>query len=308
MGAKLRSWWQKIKQYRVTILVIAFILVVTIALIIVGYRFDWTGFNGNNKSGKTLWDWLNLLSVLAIPAVVGFGAVWFTTQQGKVADAENKDNQRETALQAYIDKMSELLLHEKLRDSAEDDEVRKIARVRTLTILPRLDGSRKGSVIRFLYESGLIDKDKTIIDLFGADLTWSDPGTFLNGANLSNAFLTNAILTLSELKNAKMNNVILTGAYLDFANLSDADLHYSRLNKSNMFNAKFVGANLSYVLLTDSILEEANLSKSNLTGAIFKGANLNMANLSEAIVDVEQLEAQAKSLKGATMPDGSIHP
>jgi hypothetical protein len=47
---------------------------------------------------------------------VGFGAVWFTTRKGKAADAENKDNQRETALQAYIDKISELLLHEHLSE------------------------------------------------------------------------------------------------------------------------------------------------------------------------------------------------
>ena len=32
----------------------------------------------------------------------------------------------------YLDKMSELLLEKKLRDSAEEDEIRKIARVRTL--------------------------------------------------------------------------------------------------------------------------------------------------------------------------------
>lgn len=105
MGTKLSSWWQQIKQYRVTILVVTIILVVAIGLIIVGYRFDWTGFNGNSKSGKTLWDWLQLISALAIPVVVGFGAVWFTTRQGKVAVAENKDNQRETALQSYIDKV-----------------------------------------------------------------------------------------------------------------------------------------------------------------------------------------------------------
>ena len=93
------------------------------------------------QPAKTLWDWLNLLGVLAIPAVVGLGAASYTAQQGKVSDREHTDNQRETALQAYIDKMSELLLHEKLRDSAEEDEVGKIARVRTLTILPRLNAS-----------------------------------------------------------------------------------------------------------------------------------------------------------------------
>jgi hypothetical protein len=130
MGLRFRLRWQKI----VTILVVIIILVVAIALIIVEIRVYGTGF-----AGKTLWDWLQLLAAFAIPLVVGFGAVWFTTRQGKVADAENTNNQRETALQAYIDKMSELLLEKHLRESQPNDEVRKIARVRTLTILPRLD-------------------------------------------------------------------------------------------------------------------------------------------------------------------------
>jgi hypothetical protein len=126
MGARLRS-----------ILVVTIILAVVIALIIVEVRVYGTGF-----TGKTLWNWLQLISALAIPVVVGFGAVWFTTRQGKVADAENKDNQRENALQTYIDKMSELLLKEDLRESDTEKEVRKIVRVRTLTVLPILDGKR----------------------------------------------------------------------------------------------------------------------------------------------------------------------
>jgi hypothetical protein len=164
---------------------------------------------------KTLWDWLQLLGVLAIPVVVGFGAVCFTTRQGKIADAENKDNQRETALQAYIDKMSELLLHEKLRDSAEEDEVRKVARVRTLTILSRLDAKRKYHVLQFLYESGLIDKDRCIIDLSGG-------------------------------------------------------------------------------------------CSKGMYGAVLDGAFFWLSDLSHTNVDVEKLVKQTTSLKGATMPDGSI--
>src|SRR6266851_4130541 len=140
MGARFRSWWQQIKKHRVAIGVVAIVLVVAITLIIIGYWFDWTGFNGYNKvtiahtisgtnagtvtkteeyqPGKALWDWLNLLGVLAIPVVVGAGTLWFTAQQGKVSDAENTDNQRETALQAYIDKMSELLVENQLHKSA----------------------------------------------------------------------------------------------------------------------------------------------------------------------------------------------
>jgi hypothetical protein len=232
------------------------VLVVVIALIFIEVRIYGTGF-----TGKTLWDWLQLLAALAIPLVVGFGAVWFTIRQGKVADAENKDNQRETALQVYIDKMSELLLDKQLRDSSEEDEVRKVARVRTLTVLSRLDSDRKRSVLQFLYESGLIDKDRCIIDLSGG----SSYG--LDGADLYEADLFGVTL-------------------------SGASLRGVRLGKANMIAANLSGANLSRAYLYDADLQHADLS----------GANLSFAK-----VDVEQLK-KASSLKGATMPDGSIHP
>ena len=65
--------------------------------------------------------------------------------------------------------MAELLLEKKLR-TTENKEVRNVARTRTLAVLRTLDGTRKGIVLRFLKEAGLIDKEKTIVDLEGADL------------------------------------------------------------------------------------------------------------------------------------------
>lgn len=135
------------------------IAMVLVGLIVVGYRFQWTGFQT-----KTLWDWLG---VLAIPVVVGLGAAWYTAQQGKVSDRENTDNQREAALQAYIDKMSELLLEKNLRQSAVDDEVRNVARMRTLTVLWSLDPPRKRSVLEFLFESSLIHAVNGVIGFQG---------------------------------------------------------------------------------------------------------------------------------------------
>jgi hypothetical protein len=49
MESRFRFWWQQIKQHRVAIGVAGVVLVVVIALIIAGYWFDWTGFNGYNQ-------------------------------------------------------------------------------------------------------------------------------------------------------------------------------------------------------------------------------------------------------------------
>jgi uncharacterized protein YjbI with pentapeptide repeats len=82
--------------------------------------------------------------------------------------------------------MSELLLAnhlQKLGADEEANEVREIARIRTLTVLRRLDSERRGNVLDFLHEAGLISKNKCIIYLTGANLSEAD----LPGANLSEA-------------------------------------------------------------------------------------------------------------------------
>ncbi len=278
-----RSWWQKIKgPLAVVGIIIACMLGIALIIGIVGgYLFNW-GWTGIKT--KTLWDWLNLLGVLAIPVVVGFGAVWFSTRQGKVADAENKDNQRETALQTYLDRMSELLLEKNLRNSQPDDEVRSVARSQTLTVIRSLDGNRKRSLLQFLHESGLIanDESKGIISLERASL---------QGINLHNADLPGANLTRTSLRNADMRN----------ANLQKTSLRGAKMTNANLSNANLYEADLSNALLAGVILHHTNLSKANLWGA-----DLSNADLRGAIVSPEQLN-ETESLKGATMPDGSIH-
>ncbi len=203
------------------------LVIVFVLIICAGYWFnwEWTGLEPETSDpkqhAKTLWDWLNFLGVLAIPVVIA----WYTTQQGKVSERENVDNQHETALQAYIDNMSELLLEKHLRDSQPTDEVRTIARVRTLTALSRLDANRKGSVLLFLYESRLIDKDKYIVDLRDANLS---------GANLSFANLSGANLSGTNLSRADLGNANLHGANLRKANLLNANLRLATLDEANL--------------------------------------------------------------------------
>jgi uncharacterized protein YjbI with pentapeptide repeats len=380
MGARLRSWWQIIKQHRIAILVVAIIMVIAIALILIGYLFDWTGFNvytvavkSNATSGtalptnitvylpsKTLYDWMQLLFIPVVLAIAGF---WFNHRERKAAElraeieqnaAERRataereieqqrakterdiaeDNQREAALQAYINEMSELLLHENLRKSMPEDEVRKIARVRTLTVLPRLDSKRKRNVILFLYESGLIIKDNRIIDLGGADLKEADlsgsrlVGVSLVSANLGGANLRKAYLREADLRGADLFKANLRFAYLGEAlmikvNLKEADLQAvnlgaadlsganmmgvsirgAYLNKANLGGVTLIGADLRITNLIEAEMGGVSLDGANLLGAYLDGTNLTGVT---GITDKE-LEKQAKSLEGATMPDGSIH-
>ncbi len=325
MKAWFHSLWQHIKQHLVTILIVAIILVLAIALIIIGYRFNWTGFNGNTKSGKTLWDWMQLLFIPVVLAVAGF---WFNHRERKAAELRTEaereieqqrakadreisfDNQREAALKEYIDKMSELLLHENLRKSKPEDEVRKIARVLTLTVLPRLYAGRKRSVLQFLYESGLIEKGKRIVDLSGADLMGADLiRAALCRANLSDANLSEANLSDCNLEDVNLAGSVLIKTNLSKSTLNRANLVGTGLCHSNLSEAFLIHADLSTADLIEADLSRTYLSKANLSGTNLDGADLIGAVLKGSFgITIEELEKVAKSLKGATMPDGSIHP
>ena len=210
----------------------------------------------------------------------------------------HKDNQREAALQAYIDHISELLLVKNLRHSIEDEEVRKIARVRTLTLLRRLDAERKGSVLQFLHESTLLGKEGRIIDLTGADLSKAHLSRAdLSGADLSRANLSRANLSGADLSEAILSEAILSGANLSGTNLSGTNLNEAYLMRANLSGADLIGANLN----------EADLSGALLIGAFLSRADLRGANLSRAVVTPEQI-TPTTALQGTTMPDGSKHP
>ena len=204
--------------------------------------------------GKTFWDWLQLLVIPVLLAGLAVGlTAWFNGQQGERQRVLEEQRAQDEALQLYLNQMSELLLEEDLRDAEEDSEVRTLARARTLTVLGRLDASRKAEVMQFLEEANLIQGEGE-----------RDPIIYLSGANLNETDLVYA-------------NLI--GAALNGAHLTDADLRRARLNDANLVGAR---------------LNDANLVGADLTDADLNGT--------EGWTD-DQL-AQAKSLKGATMPNG----
>jgi Pentapeptide repeats (8 copies) len=296
MKVLLYLWWQRIKHpVRLAVIIGATMLGIALLVVLVlGYIFNWswTGLgpyipptkDSNFLRGKTLWDWLQLLIV---PLVLAVGGFWLSQMQKTTEQRSSIDNQRETALQAYIDKMSELLLKEHLDERTADgklkpdyEQVRNVARVRTITLLTQLDARRIGYAFTFLREAGLMSttSNSSVVSLKAADL-----------------------------RTAQWNQADLSGVNLSGANLSGADL-----SRAYLYQADLSGANLSRADLRIAYLGEANLSgaylyQANLSGALLWEAYLSEADLSEAVVTEQQLKG-AKSLKGATMPDGSIHP
>jgi hypothetical protein len=182
----------------------------------------------------------------------------------EIADRGAQDE----ALQVYLDQMSAMLMpnteQPSLYDALPGDSVSSVARARTLTVLPRLDGERKAWVVQFLYESGLINRGGLVLDLSGADLSGAD----LSGANLL--------------------GVILRGADLRWAFLRGADLRWAFLS----------GADLRWAYLSMADLGAADLSLAKL-----RGTDLCFADLSGAEVQQWQIDGAA-SLKGTTMPNG----
>ena len=180
--------------------------------------------------------------------------------------------------------------------------------------------------------ASLVDADLRGADLRGAALDGAD----LHGANLADADLTEAALWEANLAGAGLGRAILRGAGIGGTDLSGADLRDVDAEGANGPLVILRGADLSRARLKGAILKAADLQQANLTGADLSeadmrwvklaganltgaslvwatleaadltGADLSGADLTHTIVTAEQLAA-AKSLKGTTLPDGTLH-
>jgi uncharacterized protein YjbI with pentapeptide repeats len=296
----------------------------------------WTAFGQAliaSLQTKTIWDWMELL---LLPLILASGVLLLTISRQRSERERSEesafvereiasDQQKEEAIQAYFDRMSDLLLKEKL-SKYSPEEVKTVARIRTLTVLRGLDPRRKGRVLMFLKDSGLIDRE-AVIDLCGSDLSGASAAfaslgrvnigeANLSGADLQGAGLGRAFLGGTNLRGANLAGANLAGADLFEANLSGADLSHAKLNGANLNGADLRGCKLNEANLSDADLSGVNLSvgdlnRANLRGAKLEGARLAGANLSQADLSGTQLTRmdleKAKSIEGATLPDGTKH-
>jgi uncharacterized protein YjbI with pentapeptide repeats len=176
-----------------------------------------------------------------------------------------------------------------------------------------------------LQDANLADTNLRGANLTDAVLVYAD---FSAEGQATTADLPKADLSRATLLGANLSGCLLKEATLTDANLQSADLSSANLHRADLSHAALQGANLSiaestpnledqplWVLkkfvtnLTDADLSHANLSHANLSHATLQHADLSSADLTGAdLTDAkgwttEQLRS-AKSLEGATMPDG----
>jgi uncharacterized protein YjbI with pentapeptide repeats len=327
---------------------------VALILILIGYRVQWTGFGAvpiRRTDGpeiqpmKLLWDWLQLMSALAVPVVIAVAGFWFTTNQNaqqdklenkRIAEAQKLADQRaqvdreieeqraqDEALQAYLDQMSQLLLDKKLLRSEESSPVRTLAQARTTTIISRLDAEDNVSVTRFLTDSGLtgarranLEQPSTVsllrqtalrdADLAGAFL----PDADLTEANLPDADLSNASLVSADLSGANLEGTKLKGADLIFADLTNADLRDANLTDANLDKVKWKGTELEGATLPSSSSKFVEqLIDLIQRGDSLEGANLVGADLAQrnlAGASLQDADLSKASLSGANLEDANL--
>jgi uncharacterized protein YjbI with pentapeptide repeats len=212
------------------------------------------------------------LAVLLL-LVVGGLATWqnLSTQMQRQQQVERQivvQQRQGTLLQSYFNQISSMLIHDNLLHAGRDSRARAIANQATQETLRQLDVEHKALLIRFLYETALIQKDFRIIRLNGTDLHGVD-------------------LAYVNLRNVDLSGVNCSGA---------------NLRGSNLAGASLVATNLS-----DTNLTGADLSTADMHNTLMSNANLSGANLQYAQVSAGQLWTVA-SLWGTILPDGTSPP
>jgi Pentapeptide repeats (8 copies) len=307
-------------------------LVIAIILVAIGgymYKWGWTGF-----AGKTLWDWMKLLIV---PLILAVGGLLITQMERlNCARAQELDRERlevdRQQTQAQLRQTEQRLELDRERAEQErrltqegqitdrftraidqlgatDVEGRRVLEVRTgavyaLERISRESPKDYGPITEILTAyvrvyapwPPYVDRTPEAPKVPDADI---QAILTLLGRRVEDHLFGQYRIPLD------LYSTDLTGADLERADLESVDLHQANLHQANLQGANLRGANLRETSLEEAELREADMEEALLDGAILNGANLQGARLCSAEgITNEELDQQAFSLDGATMPNG----
>jgi hypothetical protein len=229
---------------------------------------------------KTAWDFLQLLIVPLILVTIG---LVFNAREQEHQDAQIRQDRalaeaarEDETLDAYYATMGRLMLDRHLISPKPRYEVSEFARTTTLAAVRRLDGARKGEVVKFLYEAGLLATTRT------NGRVSSFPIISLDGADLRGADLRKAELVAPEASPPVENSVDLRGdlrgARFDGASLYSVDLSRADLRGASFRRAFLAGVSFAHnkqlgdVSFMQAELNHVSLGASKLTRVVFDGA------------------------------------
>jgi uncharacterized protein YjbI with pentapeptide repeats len=327
--------------------------VACVAFVAVAYlrRWRWTGFRntGQEVAGRTLWDWLQLLLV-----PVGIALALFALNNSQ-ANRERARAERQAAqdrLQAnrraandraianqrargdtvrvYLQQMSNLLLDHDLRHSRIGSDVRVLARTLTLTVLPQLDGERKGLVLQFLSEQQLINPPQTRqvyagdvpllvgikhgvsaakVSLEGADLSglvWGG-GRELEAGDLSGANLRGARFIDARL--GQIGRLVGHPSPTYTMSFSGADLRGARFDHAELSGVKFRAATLADASFRGTFMQDVSMRFACLSGSSFADSaefTLDLRYTTGDSIDFSRADLHRARLLGTTISDVTL--
>ncbi|CAA9448099.1 Phage pentapeptide repeat family protein (ACLAME 560) [uncultured Rubrobacteraceae bacterium] len=238
-----------------------------VVVLVGGYygEWGWTGFARREAEPegtmamKTLWDWQELLLVPLALALAGWWLNRVQTERETRAQRHVKERDdrmqaeraRTEVLEAYLDDMTQILLHEGTATAHAGTVVKAVAEARTAAALLGLDATRKRRVAKFLYELGLIKSQGGLDGVGRLDLWCAD----FDGADLEEA----------QLPGAFLQHIFLRGADLRCADLRCADLRCARMDRTALVDADLSGADLRGARgLTQEQIQEAEGTRKTL--------------------------------------------
>ena len=288
-------------SFKRRVLTIVLIAVLAIDLIVVFYRGYLSSWQLLTQPSRIVWAALGLIALVGLlasaydklfspavrraisrnaPLVSALIALIGVLIAQTVNSHLTSCNQKNQHLLDYLSTVGELPSNS--ADPAKDTAVQ----AQTLTILPDLSGEQKRTVMQFLYQANLINKDNPRIKLYYADLTSAD----LKGTD------------------PQENKFVLDNANLRGVNLQDADLQYTSLTGSNVSNSHLVNTNLSNTDLSEANLNHSYLSNVDLSGANLSGADLGGVDLRDDTGLTQEQIDEAKGDGRTRLPDDLQRP
>ncbi len=166
-----------------------------------------------------------------------------------------------------------------------EESTKVLMRAWTLTVLEQLDGSRKRAVMRILSEAQALEKAGGLFLFSSAE---QQPIRLLNEADFCEADLTGMNFTDKALSGVRLTRANLANTELSGADLSEADLTGAQLGTARRMTVRHDGTT----------------APAPPNPAYLRQADLRNADLSNTMGWTYQQWDRAKSLQGATMPNG----